>query len=306
MRKIILVYASSYTVLLDYISSLNIIDKTIELSNFSIEVFLQSNNIYIFTQMWFKLEMFPEELYLNDRFIYLNVEMLTEQNRWQNIYNLIQKGIRIADYSLSNIAFIKEGLRKLNQDYPHEILHFPYQYNIKEIVFLENKSKEYDYDIGVINAFPQKSNSVNSSLFYKRSILFEKLQEMKVNCINILGWGQERDDIIRRCKIILNVHHFECFNIFEHIRCDRLIFANKIVISENSLYSEDLDIDMFIIWKKYDDIIDYAKHVLDNFDIYQRKITNMNKDCLIINRINGLRHTYSKVVTIKNIDNTNK
>ena len=87
----------------------------------------------------------------------------------------------------------------------------------------------------MINAFPQKSNSVNSSLFYKRSILFEKLQEMKVNCINILGWGQERDDIIRRCKIILNVHHFECFNIFEHIRCDRLIFANKIVISENSL-----------------------------------------------------------------------
>jgi len=124
---------------------------------------------------------------------------------------------------------------------------------------------------------------------------------MKVNCINILGWGQERDDLIRRCKIILNVHHFECFTIFEHIRCDRLIFANKIIISENSLYSEDLDIDMFIIWKKYDDIIDYAKHVLDNFDMYQRKITNMNKDGLIINRINGLRDTYGKIIAIKKI-----
>jgi hypothetical protein len=302
MRKIIVVYKSSITVLLDYISSLNIIDKTIEVSDFSMEVFLQSNNIYIFTQMWFKLEWFPEELYLNDRFIYLNVEMLTEQNRWQNIYNIIQKGIRIADYSLSNIAFIKDRLIKLNHDYPHTILHFPYQYNIKETVFLENKSKVYDYDIGVINALPQKSDCVNSSLLYKRSILFEKLQEMKINCINILGWGQERDDIIRHCKIILNVHHFDCYTIFEHIRCDRLIFANKIVISENSLYSEDLDIDMFIIWKKYDDIIDYAKHVLDNFDMYQRKITNMNKDGLITNRINSLRTTYGYVIATKNIN----
>ena len=58
---------------------------------------------------------------------------------------------------------------------------------------------------------------------------------------------------------------------------------------------------MFIIWKKYDDIIDYAKHVLDNLDMYQRKITNMNKDGLIANRINGLRDTYGKVIATKKI-----
>jgi len=292
MKKIILVYGVGFEVLTDYIQSLNIVDKEIELKDFLLDRFLRSKNIYIFTQMWMKTEVFQECLYTSDRFIYLNVEMLTEQNRWNNIENLIKKNVRIADYSLSNIQFIKTGIKVLNLKYGQELIYLPYQYNLKECFLLENKDHKYKYDVGVINAFPRKDSSVNPDLKYKRSELFERLEENNFNCVNILGWGNERDEIIKQCKIILNIHHFEVYNIFEHIRCDRLLFSNKLIISEKSLYMEDLDIFPLVHWKEYNDILAYTKHMLENFDIYQTQLEKRNKKEFFQKRTEGLKQSY--------------
>jgi len=296
MKKIILVQGQGFVVLTDYINTLNIFDKIIHLNEFSIDKFINSVNIYVFTQMWLDLTLFPESLYTSDRFIFLNIEMLTEQNRWNNVYHLIKKNIRIADYSLANIKFIKDGIKTLNITYPHEIIHLPYQYSIKETVLLENIDNEYIYDIGIINAFPKKDSSVNSSLVYRRSEIFEKIQATDFKCVNIVGWGEDRDNLIRQCKIIINIHHFSIYNIFEHIRCDRLVFANKIVVSDKSLYMEDLDIYNFIIWKDYDDIIGYSKHILNNFEIYQKHTEKMYKKDLIMDRIQLLKDNYEIII----------
>ena len=86
-----------------------------------------------------------------------------------------------------------------------------------------------------------------------------------------MGWGRERDEIIKKCKIIINVHHFECFKIFEHIRCDRLIFANKIIISESSIFHDKLDIYDHVIWTPFENIITKTQFILDNFDTFNVK-----------------------------------
>ena len=56
--------------------------------------------------------------------------------------------------------------------------------------------------------------------------------------INIIsGWGESRDHEIAKCKTILNIHgqHDETSSkIFEHIRCNRLLYADIPVLSETN------------------------------------------------------------------------
>ena len=63
--------------------------------------------------------------------------------------------------------------------------------------------------------------------------------------INLIsGYGEDRDEELGKCKIILNPHGQinenpnptpdECSNIFEHIRCDRLLEAGFTILSETS------------------------------------------------------------------------
>jgi hypothetical protein len=298
MRKINIVHGPGNNVLTDYLNSLNFVDKFIPLNEFNCQKFIDSSDIYLFTQMWLNVEMFPIDIYKSDRLIFLNVEMLSEGNRWGHLYNLIKNNVRIADYSITNINIIKHQLKTLNQPYSHEIIYLPYQYNYKEVCLLENTENQYTYDIGIINAFPRKDSSVHESLTYKRTEIFNALQQMNFNIINILGWGEERDEIIKKCKIIINVHHFEVFNVFEHMRCDRLLFANKIIISDKSLFMEELDIFSCIIWKNYEDIIHYAGIVLNDFDTYQNKLKKTNKEQIILNRLKTLKQNYSLLQNI--------
>ena len=299
IRNIHLVWLNGIVVLDDYIKSLNIFNKIINLVDFCPDKFHKSNDIYVFTQMYIDPNRFPENIYSSERFIYLNVEMVTEQKRWEHIQKLINKNVRIADYSMANINFIKKNLPNLKEIYTHEFIYLPYQYNIRETYILENKDRQYKYDIGIINAIITKSDTVNPELTYKRTLIYEKIMSMNFNCINIVGWNDERDKIIKQCKIIINIHNFEPYKVYEHIRCDRLIFSNKLIISEKSIYAEDLDIFNCILWKDYDKIIDYIKIVLDDFDTYQNQTEKISKKDIIANRIQILKDNYERMLKIK-------
>ena len=304
MSKINLVHGDGIIVLKDYIASLNIINKYIHIKNFDLDKFKNSKDIYIFTQMWLNLNAFPEEMYKSRRFIFLNVEMITEDNRWKHIYDMLQKKVRIADYSKSNIMFMQNNLIELKKqfnidvNYTHEFIYLPYQYNIKENYLLKNTENKYAYDIGIINATPKKDASVNADLKYKRTEIWEKINLLGLNCINITGFDEERDNLLKQCKVILNIHHFDCYNIFEHIRCDRLIFADKLIISDKSLFMEELDIYKFVIWEEYDNIINKTIDALYNFEAYQENIEKHAKNELILNRIKTIENNYRLIQDI--------
>jgi hypothetical protein len=304
MSKINLVHGDGIVVLKDYIHSLHIIDKHIHINDFNLDKFMNSKDIYIFTQMWLNLSAFPKEMYTSPRFIFLNVEMITEQNRWDHIYDMLQKKVRIADYSKSNIILMKNNLIELKKqfnidvNYTHEFIYLPYQYNLKDNYLLKNIENKYTYDIGIINATPKKDASVSNKLKYKRTEIWEKINLLGLNCINITGFDEERDKLLKQCKIILNIHHFECFNIFEHIRCDRLIFADKIIISDKSLFMEELDVYNFVIWEDYDNIVNKTIDVLYNFEAQQENIQKQPKNELINNRFKTLEKNYRLIQDI--------
>ena len=263
-------------VLEDYIHSLNLFDDVINIREFSIEKFKSTNYIYIITQMWLNLgekdQRIVDEVLSSGRVVFLNVEMLSEERRINKIIELIKKGIQIADYSLVNIIFLKEYAKEHNIPITKEIIYLPYQYNLQDQVQLENIDDKYEYDIGIINALPTQDDSVDKSNTYRRTKIWNDLQNTKWKCINIMGWGKERDELIKRCKVIINVHHFEVFNIFEHIRCDRMIWAKKIVISDNSYGMNVLDITKYVFCEEFDNIISRTEKILKKFSVYYRDV----------------------------------
>lgn len=277
-------------VLEDYIYSLNLFVDVITIRDFSIEFFFKNKNtIFVITQMWLNIDDDDDKISIDNvlssnRVIFLNVEMLSEDLRMNHIINLIKYNIQIADYSMANIVMLKQYAEENDIQIQKDIIYLPYQYNLQDQIQLQNIDDKYEYDIGIINAKPEQSDTVDKSNTYRRTIMWENLQKTKWKCLNILGWGKERDELLKKCKLIINIHHFECFNIFEHIRCDRLIFAKKIIVSDKSLFGDKLDVSPYIFTEEFENIIPKANIILENFDNYQKKMNELNMDNIILLR----------------------
>ena len=287
-------------VLEDYIHSMNLFADVIPIQEFSISKFKSTDSIYVITQMWLHLDEnnqhIVDEMLSTNRVVYLNVEMLSESIRMEHILELIKKGIQIADYSIANILFLKEYAKEHNIPITKEVIYLPYQYNLRDQVQLQNIDDKYDYDIGIINALPKQDDSVNKVNTYRRTKMWNDLQKTQWKCINIMGWGKERDELIKRCKVIINIHHFEAFNIFEHIRCDRMIWAKKIIVSDNSLGMDKLDITKYIFCEEFDNIIPMAEKVLHNFTNYYRdSMKAISMDKVISDRRDILKQELTKI-----------
>ena len=180
-------------VLEDYIYSLNIISDVIHLGQLTTDLLNNSNDIYIITQMWLDVNTLSTEIIKTGRVVFLNVEMLSELNRMEQVISLIRADVPILDYSLSNLTYLKQYMEENKITSNSPIIYLPYQYNLRDQIQLENIDSVYTYDVGIINALPKQDASVNSSLIYRRTRLWEQLQATGWKCINILGWGAERD-----------------------------------------------------------------------------------------------------------------
>jgi hypothetical protein len=234
--------------------------------------------------MWLDVSTFSKEMIQSGRIVFLNVEMLSEIKRMDQVISIITAGMPVLDYSLSNLTYLTQYMEENKITSTASSIYLPYQYNLRDQIQLENIDGVYTYDVGIINALPKQDASVSSDLTYRRTRLWEQLQATGWKCINILGWGEERDEKLKRCKVIINVHHFECFNIFEQIRCDRLVFAKKLVVSDKSVFTENYDLLGNILWEDYYNIIPRTKTVLENFDMYNNIMKSLSMDAVIENR----------------------
>ena len=278
-------------VLDDYIKSLGIFHKCIEVS--TLNDHYNTMDIFVHGQMW---SVFPDDIMKTHKNImFMNVEMLSESSRCDHVIKLLYQNVPLFDYSQVNIAYMEHKIKEMNIPYTGTVRWLPYQFNHKENTFIQNTTNTYDYDVGIINAVIPYDKSNNSDLVYKRNIMWDMVQKQSWRSINIMGWGKERDVIISKCKVIINVHNFDVFNIFEHIRCDRLLFANKIIVSDKSLCQNQLDIHDYVIWEEFDKIIPKTQFILDNFNEFNQP---RNMSDVINNRKQHLHNT----ITTLNVD----
>ena len=165
-----------------------------------------------------------------------NLEPLNLENRIKQIKNMYSLyNINVYDYSLSNIEILREnGITNIG--------YLPYFNTDNETKYLTNlyKNTEKLYDFGILTGCGAPNNLINE-LGPKRRKLVEYLLTLgfKVNIIK--AWGQERDKELAKCDIILNIHgqllENNCWfdsNIFEHLRCDRLLNSGFKILSEKS------------------------------------------------------------------------
>jgi hypothetical protein len=192
----------------------------------------------------------------------MNTEQATNIPFFSKLKKFIKSKIGIIDYNLENTKFYKNKFL------------IPYQYNKQEIDKLISFNQvEPQFDVGI--TFTPSD---------RRTHILNELHKLGHKVTYIKGWKDERDAQIGKCKILINVHYAPNYNIFEHIRCDRWIMSKKIVISETSSYTNQLDVYNNCIFEPYDNLVNKAHEVLQNYDKYMETVNGYDFSELIENR----------------------
>jgi len=175
--------------------------------------------------------------------ILYNTEQLSYTNAVKGILQRIKNGnpVEIWDYSSANVRILKRyGINAL-----HVPLESPGWY-IKELQSYRKKGQEYD--VGFTGLITDR-----------RLKILNKLKELGIS-VNILDgiFGKKRDMELAKCKMILNIHAFPHYKIFESNRCEPWLKAGVTVISEKSLDDDPRSINV-----NYTDIIKQVKKALN-------------------------------------------
>ena len=164
-------------------------------------------------------------IYIYDRkdhvkpFIYFNSEQLTRAKQLVDVIELIktQKPIEVWDYSKINVEILKQnGIRAT---------WIPIQSHESYLARLRSWRTEILYDVGFCGVLGP----------YRQKIL-DGLKEtgLRVLILNTVG-GDARDQQLAKCKVILNIHYAEDYQLFELARCEPWLAIGVPVISETSL-----------------------------------------------------------------------
>jgi hypothetical protein len=79
--------------------------------------------------------------------------------------------------------------------------------------------------------------------------------------------GDDRDQMIAKSRILVNIHKTPQHQIFEHYRCDRWIMSGLCVVSETSLSDELMDSHQLnlVTICPYDQIVDRIAQILEDY-----------------------------------------
>jgi SAM-dependent methyltransferase len=186
--------------------------------------------------------------------ILYNLEQISPDCPWitDSVLALFQR-FTLWDYSLRNC----EQLRQMGC---RHVKHVPLGY-VPELTRMEPLAEEAQ-DIDVL---------FYGSLNEKRASVLEALREQGLSVVELFGeYGAERDQAIRRAKIVLNIHLYEA-QIFEIVRVSYLLANHKFVLSESS--PNDPDAESFkngVAFADYDQIVESCLGFLQNPQERQR------------------------------------
>ena len=257
----------TYTLIKEYINNLNLrycvkyVTNIKEIETINPSKILFINNIH---------DNSVFNVFKNIEISILNIDSMYIPNFFNDILEMISlyPNIKIYDYSLKNI----EVLQKYN--IRTEFLEYIYdEKEINSLKEINNQAKTYDF--GIICYYKDVRCS------YRRKHIVELLRS-KGYTVNIAcGFDRERDIDLGKCKIILNIHSksfdIEC-RTFEHLRCNRLLYAGFKILSEVSYIDDDF-ISKYkenIKFIKYDDFENITRENIDKFNFISAKNNDYN------------------------------
>ncbi len=201
---------------------------------------------------------------LRRRIYVLNTEQLSVDYYRTRLLAVQRQNVGILDYSPANIKC-----------FPHPSIYLPYRRGRLETKRLKRFSAgRAEYDVAVIGAkYARRTHIVNQ--LKQRGITVAYLTD---------SWGEQRDTAAGKARILLNIHGYPGWTIYEHIRCDRWIFAGKLIVSEQCSNQESLDVADNVVFAPYDELVRKVEEALAGFDDFRREFTNNNLEPIAMAR----------------------
>lgn len=160
-----------------------------------------------------------------------------------NYINLLNNSYKIFDFSISNDSYYKFLNKK--------VLINPFPLPQKQLTFNPK------FDILFYGQFNQRRLKILKYLSKKFNIIF------KENCL-----GNERDNLIKKCKIVINLHFYDNACL-ETCRINEVLKFNKIVISEDTNVKDITNKKLYENYVIFTEIID---NKLSNINLLENKI----------------------------------
>lgn len=178
----------------------------------------------------------------NEDCILYNTEQTTRQDfNFRDFKNPLIK--EIWDYSEINIEnFKKNGITNVKLVKPK--IWNEYAQKLSSY----NTTNDYEYDVVFVGWVQER----------REKILFDLKKENIKTLILSEHFLDERDKLISKSKILLNMHFDDDYKIFEIVRCFPWLDVNKIVVSENSLDNDERCINV-----NYNEIVHTIKKILN-------------------------------------------
>ena len=156
----------------------------------------------------------------SNKFILFNSEQLTRKIMLDSIISLSKHSncVEVWDYSKINVDILAS--------YGITAKHYPLVCSTSYLSTLQGfREQPIQYDIGFCGALGQRREQILNSLKekgYRVLVLYNQ-------------YGIERDRLLAQCKLLINIHYADDYQIFESSRCEPWLAIGVPVISENSL-----------------------------------------------------------------------
>ena len=176
--------------------------------------------------------------------IMYNVEQMTRAHELANLVKAAANPFikEVWDYSAENCRIL--AAKGVSARHVPLISPAAYVQQIKDL------RKDMIYDVGFCGY-------VRTNTVCRRQVILNKLRDAGLSVHFVNKFGLERDKELAKCRVMLNVHFAEDYNIFEQVRCDVWLRAGVPVISETSL-----DDDPRCINVPYNSIVDTTVNIL--------------------------------------------
>ena len=184
----------------------------------------------------YAVPLFPR----NCKVSFLNTEHCTDKYLLEYIRRYIPDTMEIYDYSLANLKILGRGK------------YLPYPITQSETLTLKSYLSVKVYDVCMVGTFSLRRQNI----FFK--LLDAGIKTLFIGYRGKYYFGKERDTHIGSAKILLNVHNFPSWRIYESIRCERWRAAGMPIISERS----ETPVPHGVIECEYNDIVETVKNEL--------------------------------------------
>lgn len=200
------------------------------------------------------------EYYLNMKMppdtIIVNLEQLYDDCKWiQEPYFELLSKYRVLDYSSHNVKWLAE-----RYDIKADLLQRLYCKRFETVVHLSEDQK--DIDVLFLGALTPERLAIKTAL--------QQQPEIKNVIFKEGVWNDERDKLIARSKIVLNIHCYP-IKVFESSRVGFLLSNQVFVISETSIDDQDYsELDEGIVRVDRSELVDTVIKYLNNLTERQK------------------------------------